>query len=138
MSTMEGTAAHFHAHLDIFVGGRVVPVVAGVGINQSTGVMSELHTHDTSGVLHVESPVKDQRYVLGQLFDEWDVRLDGTHLGGLVNGSGKTLTVYVDGKPVNGNPARIELLAHREIALVYGTSGQKANVPSSYNFPEGI
>lgn len=137
MSDMEGTATHFHAHLDIFVAGREVPVTADIGIDQATGAMSELHTHDTSGVLHVESPATGKRYVLGQLFNEWDVRLDASHLGGLTTGNAKTLTAYVDGKPVTGNPAQIELLGHRQIALVYGKAGQKVDVPSSYAFAEG-
>lgn len=41
MSNMEGTAAHFHSHLDILVDGRPVPVAGNIGINQATGVMSD-------------------------------------------------------------------------------------------------
>lgn len=136
-STTEGSGAHFHPHLDVLVNGKAVPVAADIGIDQTAGVMSELHTHDTTGLIHVESASKNTRYVLGQLFTEWGVRLDRTHLGGLTAGDGKTLSVYVDGKRVKGNPAQVELSSRREIALVFGPSGQKVKVPSSYSFPAG-
>lgn len=96
--------------------------------------MSALHTHDESGVLHVEAPTKGGRYVLGQVFNLWQVRLDGDQIGALKAGDGKTLRAYVDGEPYRGNPATIELKQGRQIALVYGPKGAKVDVPSSYDF----
>lgn len=134
---MTGGGAHFHSHIDIRVNGRSVPVAANIGIDPKTGAMSELHTHDTSGLVHVESGAKDDRYVLGQLFTEWGVRLDATHLGGLTAGGGRTLVAYVDGKRYRGDPARIELLGRRDIALLYGTAARQQNPPASYKFGPG-
>jgi len=136
-SAMSPGGAHFHPHLDIRVNGAAVPVAANIGVDPTTGTMSELHTHDASGIVHIESAAKDDRYVLGQLFTEWDVRLDRTHLGGLTADSTRSLVAFVDGKRFDGDPARIELLAHRQIALLFGTRDQQANPPSSYNFPAG-
>ena len=85
----EGEALHFHPHLDVIVNGKPVTVPADIGIDETGGRLSELHTHNTSGVLHVEAPDTDRRYVLGQLFAEWNVRLDAAHLGGLTAGDGK-------------------------------------------------
>lgn len=138
VAPMEGTARHFHTHLDVFVDGRRVVVPAQLGIAPSGREMSELHTHDTTGVLHIEAPTAGKRYVLGQLFAEWNVRLDATHLGGLRTGGGRTLTAYVDGRPRTGNPATVELTPHREIALVYGPAGARAKVPASYHFAPGL
>jgi hypothetical protein len=137
VGSAEGTAVHFHTHLDVIVDGKPVTVPADLGIDEQAQELSELHTHDTSGVLHIEAPAKG-RWVLGQLFDEWGVRLDADQVGGLKVGAGKALTAYVDGKMVSGNPATIELTPHREIALVYGPTGAKVTVPSSYNFPSGL
>src|SRR5690349_2214049 len=108
-NTMEGTVVHYHAHLDILVDGKPVVVPGNLGIDTTAGQLAEVHTHDATGVIHIEAPDKGHRYVLGQVCAEWDVRLDATHLGGLVAGNGKTLQAYVGGKPVSGNPARIEL-----------------------------
>ncbi len=69
----EGEALHIHQHLDIFVNGKPVTVPAGIGINMDARFISQLHTHDMSGVIHVESDqVRD--FTLGQFFDVWGVR----------------------------------------------------------------
>lgn len=133
----EGTVAHFHAHLDVVINGKAAAVPANLGINASSGELAELHTHDATGVLHIEAPDAKRRYVLGQLFTEWGVRLDSTHVGGLTATGGNTLRAYIDGKQVTGDPARVELTAHREVALVFGPATRKVQVPGSYRFPSG-
>lgn len=137
VARMEGTVNHFHAHLDITVDGKPVEVPPNIGIDQTSGAMSELHTHDSSGILHIEAPTADQRYTLGQLFGEWRVRLTATSMGGLQDDGSKTLRAYVDGKRFTGNPADIELLSHEEVALVYGPADSPGQPPASYDFPSG-
>ncbi|GIF46027.1 hypothetical protein DFJ67_5459 [Asanoa ferruginea] len=133
----EGTTEHIHAHVDVVVNGQPVVVPAGIGIDEATGELSPLHTHDTSGVIHVESPVQAD-FSLGQVFTEWQVSLSGDHIGGLKAGNGEELHAYVNGKPYQGDPAAILLHAHDEIALVYGTAAQQANPPASFTFPAGL
>jgi hypothetical protein len=132
----EGTVEHIHAHLDVIVDGQPVVVPAELGIDESAGQISPLHTHDTTGVLHIESPVQAD-FTLGQVFTEWQVSLSADQIGGLHAGDGKVLQAYVNGKPVSGDPAGIVLHAHDEVAVVYGTPAQQANPPSSYAFPAG-
>jgi hypothetical protein len=134
---MEGTAKHFHAHLDVIVNGKPVKVPGDIGVSPAQQAMSELHTHDDSGMLHIEAPTTNKRYTLGQVFDEWQVKLSTAGIGGLRADSRNTLVAYVDGKPLSGDPATIELLPHRQIALVYGPAGAKVDVPKSYDFPPG-
>jgi hypothetical protein len=55
----EGAAEHFHAHLDIFVDGKPVAVPADIGFSfapdgKPAGI-SALHTHDESGIIHIEA-----------------------------------------------------------------------------------
>jgi hypothetical protein len=138
VAPMEGTARHFHVHLDVLVDGRPVQVPAGLGIASSGRELSELHTHDTSGVLHIEAPTTGRRYVLGQLFTEWNVRLDAGDMGGLRAGGGRTLAAYVDGRRQSGDPADVELTPHREIALVYGPATAHPKVPAAYRFEPGL
>jgi hypothetical protein len=133
----EGNALHIHAHLDVIVNGKPVPVPANLGISRSGNQLAELHTHDDNGVLHIESPSKNKRFTLGEVFSEWDVRLTPTQIGGLKTDATRTLTAYVNGKAQPGDPAAIELTAHRQIALVYGDKNAKVNVPSSYKFAPG-
>jgi hypothetical protein len=130
-----GTAQHFHVHLDVSVNGRTVPVAANIGVDPPTGMMSGLHTHDTSGIVHVEAAHDEERFTLGQLFSEWDVHLSRTQIGGLSTSGHRTLIAYVEGVKRVGDPARIVLRDRQEIALVYGPAASSYPAPSHYDFP---
>lgn len=136
MLGQEGNVEHIHAHLDILANGKPVAVPAAIGIDEQAQRISPLHTHDTTGVVHIESPVK-ATFSLGQFMTEWNVALTQNSVGGLKAGNGNEFRAYVNGKQYSGNPAAIEFRAHDEVALVYGPAGQKVNVPSSYKFPQG-
>jgi hypothetical protein len=132
--TLGGT--HVHSHLDIVANGKKVdlPALIGIGSGPTGQLIAELHTHSPDGIIHVEAPDRTRRYVLGQLFTELGVKLDATHLGSFTAGDGKTLVGYVDGKKVDGDPARIELKNHRQIALIFGTADQQQNPPATFDF----
>ncbi|MGF6888285.1 hypothetical protein ABIA39_003078 [Nocardia sp. GAS34] len=136
MLDAEGTVLHIHSHLDVVVDGKPVPVPALVGIDLSRGTISPVHTHDTSGVIHIESPTQ-HTFTLGEFFREWGVSLSSNNVGALHAGNGKTVRVYVNGVPREGNPADIALGAHDEIVVTYGSANGAAAVPSRYDFPEG-
>lgn len=134
----EGTALHIHEHLDVFVDGRRVTVPAGVGIDPAGTFISPLHTHDTSGVIHVESPTV-RPFTLGEFFGVWGVPLSARRLGGYVAGHGRALRAYVNGRRVEGDPGRIVLEPHQELVLAFGTPRQLSRpVPASYAFPSGL
>jgi hypothetical protein len=134
----EGTALHIHQHLDIYVAGRHVVVPAGIGIDPEGRFISPLHTHDTSGVIHVESPTV-RPFTLGEVFGVWGVRVGTGELGGYKGGGGRALHAYVDGREVTGDPGKIVLASHQEIVLAFGTPQQlRRPLPSSYAFPAGL
>jgi len=126
----EGTVEHIHQHLDIFVNGKHVTVPALIGIYDSQYI-TELHTHDTSGVMHVEAPTK-RNFTLGQFFGVWGVRLDANCIGGYCKPK-TPWRVYVNGLNQPGNPAELVLKKHQEIAMVIGDKRPR-QVPSTYNF----
>jgi hypothetical protein len=113
----EGTVLHIHQHLDVFDNGRHVTVPAGIGIGDT--FISPLHTHDTSGVMHVESPTI-RPFTLAEFFGVWGVPLAHAK-------------VYVDGK--RSIPG-VRLEPHQEIAVVFGRAPRR--IPSSYDFPFGL
>ncbi|NUQ99668.1 MAG: hypothetical protein HOY79_24985 [Streptomyces sp.] len=137
MLGQEGQVLHIHSHLDVYVDGKQVTVPAEIGIDLVKQQISPLHTHDTSGVVHIESPVK-RDFTLGEFMTEWNVPISMNALGPLKTGGGKELHVFVNGKQLNGDPASLKLVAHDEIAIVYGTAGEKVQVPTSYNWPQGL
>src|SRR2546423_636195 len=63
----EGTQIHIHQHLDVYVNAKKVTVPAQIGIDANQGFLTELHTHGTDGIIHVESP-SNTSFTLGQLF----------------------------------------------------------------------
>jgi hypothetical protein len=91
---------HIHPHLSITFDGQPLTIPSHIGMDYSLwkdntlnqyGIgMSPLHTHDTSGTIHVESNAY-RTYTLGQFLDIW---------GGL-DTNGKTVKTTVDGKPVS-------------------------------------
>jgi hypothetical protein len=132
--TAEGQAVHIHQHLDLYVAGKKVTVPAQIGIASSGAFLSDLHTHDATGIMHVESPTI-RSFSLGQFFAVWGLRLDGKCVGSLCASGDKVLHAWVDGAPVAGDPTRIVLAEHQEIVLAFGTPAQDPKpVPRSYDF----
>ena len=134
----EGTVLHIHQHLDVFVRGRRIAVPAGIGIDAVGGFISPIHTHDASGIVHVESP--DVRtFTLGQLFGVWGVRLSRRCLGGYCARGADRLRVYADGRPFAGDPRVLPLAPHAEIVVAFGTPKQLPRpLPARYAFPAGL
>ena len=124
-----GLVLHFHVHIDIFVNGKKVKIPALVGINVGAGWLTELHTHDARGVIHIEAQ-KSRDFTVGQFFSEWAVYLDSHSIGGY---SG--MRWYLNGKLQTGNPATLVFKPHQEIAFVVGKA--PAKIPSSYAFRAG-
>ena len=134
----EGTALHIHQHLDLYVDGRRVTVPAGIGIDESQGFISPLHTHDGSGVIHVEST--DLRtFTLGQFFAVWGLRLTPRCLGGYCATGSKALRVFVDGKRFSGDPRLLPLARARgDPGRVRHASPASPSDPARFDFSAGL
>lgn len=121
---------HIHAHLDIFIDGQPYAIPAGVGIKPNE-CLFWLHTHNTSGVIHIEAPA-NKDFTLGQLFSVWGQTFSNTQIFDKMTTDKETLHAYVNGKEINGDLRNIKINAHDEIAIVYGTS--PTIIPSIYDF----
>lgn len=133
--SMESLVFHIHTHIDIFINGAHNTIPALIGIKDNCFYW--MHTHDESGVIHIESPVK-RNYTLGQFFDIWDKKFNNTQIfDNLVSGN-NTLKVYVNGsKVVDGTNYRdLVLHAHDEIAIIYGKP--PSTIPTKYDFMRGL
>jgi hypothetical protein len=139
-SSREMLKVHVHAHLSLFNKGNQIAIPYGIGIvkpfqvNNGFVGMGQgiywLHTHDATGIIHVESP--DARvYTLGQFFDIWGQPLTSRAVAGLQG----VVRAFVDGKPYSGNPRAIVLGPHTQITLEVGTPIVS---PPVYRFPEGL
>ncbi|WJX99651.1 hypothetical protein [Curtobacterium sp. 458] len=123
-------AEHVHTHLTILDGGEPVTVPGNIGHSDRAKFAAQIHTHDTSGIIHVESPTQDT-FTLGQFFDEWGVSIGPAHVGGLHG----DLTVWIDGRRFFGNPRSIELTNLRQVVLEVTTIGEVPRRPAPFDWP---
>lgn len=139
LGAMEGRVLHIHQHLDIYIRGQHVEVPALIGIITSPSVLfAPIHTHDASGIIHVESPTQ-RDFSLGEFFDVWGVLFTQPCIGGYCNSGNERLQVFANGKVVTGNPRQLKLVKHAEIVVTFGTPDQIPRpYPISYRFPQGL
>src|SRR4051812_12703336 len=120
---------HYHAHLDVIVDGQQITVPEYIGIDENAQTITALHTHDTTGILHIEA-AEDVPFKLGQAFTEWGQPLTGTQVGPVALGPDKALKLIVNGKEVGGDPAQYVLKAHDEVVVWVGAKDATPQVPS--------
>jgi hypothetical protein len=76
---------HIHAHISVMRGGESVVVPEEIGISPelwkdhsldeygpSSGLLAPMHTHDSSGTIHIESTV-NREYTLGEFLRIWGI-----------------------------------------------------------------
>jgi len=95
-TTDMATKFHIHPQVAILINGERQTIPSNVGITSTC--MNPLHTHDATGTIHVESPVKLD-FTLADFFAVWgktfnqdqilDSKADDTH----------EITMTVNGKP---------------------------------------
>ncbi|HEX9173920.1 MAG TPA: hypothetical protein VF861_14805 [Telluria sp.] len=117
VSCMGAIASHNHAHISIYRDG------VRLALPQSIGIVSdctyELHTHQRSGVVHVEPNVA-RPLTLGQFFALWGQPLSRSAVAGL---AGPVRFYLIDDEVLarfDGNPAEIVFTPHKEIIIVTG------------------
>jgi hypothetical protein len=131
--SQEALAFHIHMLLQVYVDGKAVPVPQGVGIDEVQKFITVLHTHDTSGIIHVESPIQ-KNYTLGQFFDVWGVPFSSSTLGAYANAGDKQIRVFLNGQPYNADPTGLILKQHEDIVVTFGTQKQLPKpIPSTYS-----
>ena len=120
---------HIHALLHIYVDGLLVPVAPNVGLDPAKGLESSLHTHDSSGVIHMEAP-HPFKYTLGDFFAVWGVKFGPAQLGGLKGYGGDKLHFYVNGRTL-ANPAAYVLHDNDSVVIGYGAPSSFPHTPST-------
>ena len=99
-TTDMATQFHIHPHIQIIIDGVTQEIPANIGI--SLDCMHPLHTHDTGGTLHVESP-EAWDFTLGDFFAVWgqtfnkdqilNSKADATHAIGITL-NGQEVSTY--------------------------------------------
>jgi hypothetical protein len=120
----EGEAQHIHPYLRILIQGQPLTIPAFVGIRElpeGSVCFEPVHTHDASGIIHIESTSPTQAYTLGDFFAIWratyqtveihgrDYPVDYTvnELLGHKADAAHAIRLLVDGKPSSEGPALV-------------------------------
>jgi len=122
---------HIHALVTIYRDGVRMGLPDNIG---RSGCAYELHTHDVTGVVHIETDVP-KKFTLGQFFTLWGQPLATAATAGLPGPIRYYLIENEKLTPFTGDPAQLELKAHREIVIV---SGSVSLVLPRYRWPAGI
>jgi hypothetical protein len=125
---------HIHALLHIYVDGLLVPPPANIGLDPARSVESSMHTHDRTGIIHMEAP-RPYSYTLGDFFAVWGVKFGPAQLGGLTGFGDDKLHFYLNGKPLR-NPAAYVLRNHDSVVIGYGADSSFPHSPSTYLLKE--
>ena len=125
---------HIHALLHIYVEGLLRPLAANIGLDPAKGLESSMHTHDATGIIHMEAP-HPFNYTLGDFFSVWGVKLGPAQVGGLKGAGGDRLHFYLNGKPLR-NPAALVLHKDDSIVIGYGPPSGYPHNPSKFLLTE--
>jgi hypothetical protein len=130
----EGTTMHQHATVQIFVHGKEERIPTDVGINPSAGTIQSIHTHDDTGLVHLESS-ESREFTLGDFFGVWGVRFTPSCLGAYCNEGDNRLQVFLDGEEVTDDLQDVQLDDQTVIVVTYGTPAELPDpIPSSFDF----
>jgi hypothetical protein len=119
---------HNHALLHVYANGLLVPVPAGIGYDPKRHIVSGIHTHDQTGVIHMEAD-KPFKTTLGDVFMEWGVAFGKDQLGGLKPKGADKVWVYVNGKPLTTDPVSYVIKKDDNIVVAYGKQGSFETTP---------
>lgn len=117
-SSSEQLAFHIHPLLKLYKDGKEQALPAGIGIKENR-CLYWLHTHDTSGILHIESPIQ-RDYTLGNFLNIWGKPFTDESVAGMSIGTGQVVLAYVDGKQFEGDVSTIKLQNNMTISLQVG------------------
>jgi hypothetical protein len=112
---------HIHTQLRVYVDGLLVPVPAKIAFDPAKRIVAGLHTHDQSGVIHLEAD-KPFKATLGDVFYLWGLRLAANEVGGLRDDGDERVQAFVNGKPIS-DPAAHVLRKDDNIVVGYGKPG---------------
>lgn len=109
---------HIHTLLTIYRDGRRLALPDAVG---RSGCTYELHTHDGSGVIHIETDVP-KKFMLSQFFSLWRQPFTSTNVAGLAGPFRYYLIENGRLTRYTGDPMALELTAYREIVILTGAN----------------
>lgn len=133
LPTLSETILHHHVRMYIYVDGHPAVIPAEVGYSQAQQVFSPLHTHDETGIVHVESADPNFQPVLGQFMDVWGLYFTPECIGNQCASGDRQIRVFIDGQPYTGDPTLVPLNDQSTVVITMGTEAELPNpIPDSF------
>ena len=114
-------AYHIHPHLRILADGKEISVPSQIGLGL-VNCEKVLHTHDTSGQIHVE-PNYQQIFTLGDFFSVWGQPLSSSGFLQYKADDTHEIVMTIDGQP-SAEFEKLVLRDKQEIILEYRVKEQ--------------
>ena len=136
---VDPTSVHYHAHLTILYQGTEATIPANIGIPPDQSCIYWMHTHDDTGVIHVEAPkAKAKDFTLADFFRVWGQPLSQTQVTTIKLSGDDKLVTFIDGKqqPDGFDPSGIKITEHEQIVLEI--TPPLVDPPPSYTFQQGL
>jgi hypothetical protein len=121
---------HVHSLVSLYKDGVRVGLPQEIGLR---GCTYEMHTHDRTGIVHMEAPAA-KPFTLGQFFSVWGKDISKANVAGLANPR-YYLIQNQKITPYTGDPRAILFSRHLEILIIVGKA--PAVVPQ-YEWPAGL
>lgn len=109
---------HIHSLLTVYRNGVRLALPDSIG--RGSGCNYEMHTHDGSGILHIETDVA-KTFTLGQFLALWGQSINATSVLGLAGPARYYVIENETLTPVATDPNAIPLANHKEIVIIVGT-----------------
>lgn len=114
----QSEAYHQHAMLSVYRNGVRLALPDEIGL--VTGCAYEMHTHDGTGVIHIEAD-KPVTFTLRQFLSLWGQSITASSVLGLPGPAKYYVIENEKITPVTTDPLAITLGAHKEIVIIVGT-----------------
>src|SRR5215204_6022098 len=109
--------------------------ISAMGLPGFSETISPLHTHDTSGIIHMEAD-REFDFTLGQLMAIWGVEFSDSQIGSLKSQGDQKLQVYLNGQRVN-DPVNVIMPEKGNLVIGYGKAGSFPTDPK-VDWPRGL
>jgi hypothetical protein len=126
---------HIHEHLTILINGKQRVVPALIGARLPDGFLP-IHTHDTTGIIHVETTVV-RPFTLGDFFAVWGKPFNSQQILGRQVDANHKIVMTVNGR-VRKSFDNWVLHNHDDIVISYQLRSKPAPRLTPYVWPPGF
>ncbi|GEM_PF-5245172 len=110
-----GSKGHYHAKISITQDNEPITIPARIGIVKQC--IHPIHTHDTSGIIHIDYPTYKE-FNLGDFFDMMGYVFDDQQIGSIKKSDRYSFKILVNGREARANYRNVTIHKDDSIQLL--------------------